>query len=201
MQDIFENQVIYQPTTFGAPAPQNVGGISLQPDEVQEWLSDLAYGADAVRFLMDAGANPIRTIDIWPPREEYGVLQMHTMGMDFMMNLGTLVDFINELTYNNQRFYKIESLRVVNRNLLGAPDPLLEVQMVLTMASLQEGGTPQAGPEAGGTGGGGGAWWAEPADEGGGFFGDAGGEGEEGGGPTPRVRRRERSWWEKLWPF
>ncbi|MBN2464916.1 hypothetical protein JXD38_04760 [candidate division WOR-3 bacterium] len=197
LEDVYRRGIMvdYQ-QTWGAPRPGELTNRSVSNEEVVEWLRTIKYGQSIVRGLMDAGANPIYEVNLWPQRTELGILRMRTTGLRFQMTMANLVKFVNERTSDIQQYTSVDAIQVTNSNLVGSTDPLLNVAMIITEATYIEGARaqvrgarPAAAPGPG---------FQDP------FMMDFGfGPGGPGGGPggPPRMVQRKESWWKKLWPF
>lgn len=122
----------------GVPAPNSYGqGTDPSAEEIAGHLEDYKYCAAITRMLIDAGPQYIEPLVIWPEREiklpgRGGVLKERTVGVRWDIRMEDLVKFIDQLRGAN-RYFRIEALRISNRQLLQA-DPVLKVEMLLTQA-------------------------------------------------------------------
>ncbi len=216
-KELSSKQVALNWTGFGAPSPDQLGGQALTNDDVEYWLRLLKEGVDTVQLLVNAGAVQIYSVEIWPKRTEYGVLEAHTAGLAFMMQLEPLAKFINQLATDPKRYCNVNALRITNQNLVSPANPWLQVEMLITRTSFLPDGTPTttAGsassasgmsgmPGMPGMGGGSGMMGMM----GGGMPGMPGMPGMQGpagdtgvGAPRKDAQKKQESWWKKWWPF
>ncbi len=209
-QYAFQNRCAIPQTTFNAMHPQQLGGTSVTADQANRWMRRFTIGDRITRQLIDANAAQINWIELWPPRVEFGLLEKRTMGLHFYMRMDDLVAFLAELAGEN-RYYNVDALRIVNRNLRQPQQPYLEVQMLLTAGRIlsdeeleqqQQQPQPQqfaAGGPGGGFGGPGGGFGGP----GGPPPGGPGAQQQPPGGPggPPQQQQQEESWWQRLLPF
>lgn len=179
---------------FGAQPPENV--TTATQNEVKRWLTQINFGSAIARMLIKANAAGINDIVLWPPRDEFGVLEMRTVGLSFLMRAEDLVEFLQSLE-RADRYFSVNALRIQNRNILSNPaygSPYLEVEMLLTLSRSIEGRKPADMPTLASAGPGG-----MPAQFAGlsglGRFGRFGADDEE------EEEVPEESFWQKLWPW
>lgn len=186
--------------SFGAPAPEQLADASVSREDVQRWLTQINYGMAVTRLLIKANALAINDIVLWPPRDEFGVLEMRTVGLSFQIRAEDLVAFLEALQ-GEDRYFNVNALRIRNSNLLwpnaaGYGSPPLEVEMLLTLSRYDETKAGAAtGPGALAAAGGGGV--PNLASSLGLSFGGARQDDEVA---DDRMVRK-KSWWQKLWPF
>lgn len=126
--------------TFGVTPPVSLEGIHPPSVQVAEWLADYRYGSEMTKFIIDTGAVDVAAVAIWPLRENppgrSGTLYARSVGYNFTIALGDLVEFFDELRTAG-RFFNVEGLRIVNTDLT-EPDPLMTVEMVITQLEYKE---------------------------------------------------------------
>lgn len=126
----------YPETTFGAPHPDDLAGRILSPNQVVNYLRKIRFGCSTIRMLMDADAIQISRVELWPPRKEYGgLLNMHTVGLRFVMHLEDLTKFLDERRLDD-RYFTVDAINVQNRYLRWPVAPPVEVRMLLTQADF-----------------------------------------------------------------
>lgn len=140
--------------TFPVPDPASYDGQNPKPELIEEHLRDIAFYTDMAELLIAHNAVSINGIFPWPAVNDgnirSGDLIKRSTGLDFSMGLGDLTNFWNTLLRDDQ-YWSIDALRITNTNLRD-PNPLLNVQMLLTQARYVE--KQAAGPAAGGDAGG-----------------------------------------------
>ena len=194
-----ENRVFLPDVTFGVPQREQLSGQSVTEENVRTWLERFAFGDAIARKMIDANASQIRHIEIWPPRTEYGLLEKRTVGLDFTMTMDQLVNFLDTLG-RDQRYYNVDAIRIVNRQLRVPYAPPLEVQMLLTQARFlsdeEQRDAPAAQPaQTGATASPGEGQFADFRS----LFGRPDDDDDDWNGP--RGGPPSRPWWERLWPF
>lgn len=190
---------------FGAQDPSGLAGSAIDEEQINYWLWRLRLGIETVQQVLDAGAVYIGGIDIWDKHTEYGVLECYSVGLYFGMRMQDFIEFTNQILTDPDQYYRIDGLRIGNRNLASSADPILEIEMVLTRARFVEGGTPAASRGVGG------GRMDSGFDSGmGGFMdpfgmpgmGPMGGRGSKSrGAPVQRKKAWYESLWDSLWPF
>lgn len=124
---------------FGVPTPAAVSEGAVNKQMVEQWLTQINFGSAIVKQLIDANAYMVREISIWPPRYEFNVLKMRSVGMSFVMRAEDLVKYIQGMQRDTGRYFSINGIRIQNRDLLASyGPPYLEVEMVLTVAEFDE---------------------------------------------------------------
>lgn len=136
-QYVTENQVGFQPTSFGAKAPLELKSGAVTTDQVEEWLRQLNMGSEIVRMLVDANAFWITEAYVWPEQVDQELLVNQTTGVEFYMTLPDLVSFMQDL-YNDDRFFTINGFKITNPELRRYSEPPIKVQMILTMATMKD---------------------------------------------------------------
>lgn len=126
----------YPETTFGAPHPDGLAGSVLSPNQVATYLRKINFGCSMIRMLMDADAVQISRVELWPPRKECGgLLNMHTVGLRFVMRLEDLTKFLDERRLDD-RYFTVDAINIQNRYLSWPVAPPVEVRMLLTQADF-----------------------------------------------------------------
>jgi len=119
--------------TFGVPS--DMTGQNISKEMVEMLLRRLQRGIVLTRLLFENNAVSITQVELWPKRTEHDVLEMHTAGLEFTMRLGDLVNFLDALR-REDRYFNVNGIRIENTNLM-YPDPVLQVQMLLTEAAYK----------------------------------------------------------------
>ena len=119
---------------FGQPTPTELAGTSPTSVEATRWLKDAQFGGEVTRMLLKSGALQIDSLVIWPARTENGVLQSFTIGTAVWMRMRELCAFLQDLQYDEQKYFQINGFRVQNPY-LRVQDPPLRVEVLFTMAS------------------------------------------------------------------
>lgn len=189
--------MMYADRTFGVPTPDTI--VATTPDQVKLRLNTLKTGVMMTRRLMDAGARRIDQVVLWPTKSEDLAFTVDTYGLAFAMTLDDLVTFMESLN-NGENFYRIDGFKITNENLMAGSNALLDVSLLLSHVSNVKLPEPGAAPAPG----------APPA------FGGAPAQGAQAnqlellqalrqrqaaGGGAAVTQPKEKSWWQKLWPF
>ncbi|MCC6695223.1 MAG: hypothetical protein IT365_06300 [Candidatus Hydrogenedentes bacterium] len=135
---------------FGQPTPNELAGTSPKIPETMKWLRDAQFGGEVTRLLLDSGALQIDALYIWPPRTENGIFQSYTIGTRMWMRMRELCTFMQDLQYDDQKYFQIHGFRIQNPY-LRVQDPPIQVEILFSMASY---GIPEEAPPdaSGGTG-------------------------------------------------
>jgi hypothetical protein len=183
---------------FGAPDPATMTNMAVLKADVQRWLTQINFASAIVRMMIKANVGRLDEVVPWPPREEFGALEMRTIGLSFVMRAEDLIAFLQSLQREN-RYFNVNALRVKNRNLLSDPalgQPYLEVEMLLTLSRQIPGKTAVAAAGGASAGAASGMTPALSMQA----LGDIFGRNSSGEGQTTTVRKK-KSFWSKLWPF
>lgn len=151
-QEAYIRGRIQVPFNFAVPTPDTLRNEVITKKQVEDWLSQVAFGIDTVLMLLDAGAVRVDAVDIWPPIKEQGVLETRTVGLSFVMRLEDIAELTNGLLSDSRQFYRIDGFRIVNTDLVSYTQPFLLVEMRLTQARFLEGEKPRAAGGGGGRG-------------------------------------------------
>ncbi len=137
---------------FDVPTPDDIRGRNVTRQDVWQWLRQYQFGSNIAQMLFDAGVYQVYAIELWPRYMKRNLVQAQTIGLSFEATLDTLVELLEEMHLNNDRYMTVEGMRITNGNLL-MQRPLLQVEMLVTLGWFN---TEQVqGPAA--TDGGGGA--------------------------------------------
>ena len=129
----WQNNCAIPQTTFGVPSRDQVAGQQVNREYAESWLRRFNFGASVMRHLIDANALQINELEVWPPRTEYGMLQMRTVGAFFYMRIDDLVRMLDSFGRGDQ-YYTVDGLRITNSQLIAQRNPPLQVEMLLTQA-------------------------------------------------------------------
>ncbi len=129
----WENNCAIPQTTFGVPSGEQVAGQQIDREQAERWLRRFNFGDSVMRRLIDANALQINELEVWPPRVEYGILEMRTVGAFFFMRINDLVPMLEAFGREDQ-FYTVDGLRISNTQLIAQQNPPLQVEMLLTQA-------------------------------------------------------------------
>ena len=137
VEDLFryawENNCAIPETTFGVPSRDQVSGQQIDRENAERWLRRFSFGDSVMRRLIDANALQINELEVWPPRVEYGMLEMRTVGAFFYMRINDLVPMLEAFGREDQ-YYTVDGLRITNTQLISQQNPPLQVEMLLTQA-------------------------------------------------------------------
>ncbi|MFO7774927.1 MAG: hypothetical protein R6W89_03935 [Candidatus Hydrogenedentota bacterium] len=215
VQDLFQyawdNNCTIPQTTFGVPTQEQVSGQEIDREQAERWLRRFNFGAAAMRRLIDANALQINEFQVWPPRMEYEMLEMRTVGAFFYMRINDLVPMLESFGREDQ-YYTVDALRITNTQLIAQQNPPLQIEMLLTQARFiadeEERQAAASRTAQGGQGrGGSGDPFGDP------FSGGPGGGpgGPSGGPPGPpqqdqsqqqdQQQEDDGGWMDSLWPF
>lgn len=121
-------------TNFGVYDPNAIPNNTATREEVRDWLNKLHFGQEMIRLLLANNVVAIENIDVWPDKvEQDGMLVKRTVGARFVIALGDLVSFLEQLR-SAERYYAVEAIRVSNPYLMTSPPPPVTVEMLLTLA-------------------------------------------------------------------
>ena len=139
---------------FPVPDPATYDGQNPNPETIEEHLRDIAFYTDIAELLIAHNAVRIESIVPWEPVTDdsirSGDLVKRTTGLHFTMSLTDLTNFWSTLLRDDQ-YWSVDGLRIANNNLRD-PNPILDVQMLLTQARYVE--KQAVGPAAAGDAGG-----------------------------------------------
>lgn len=126
-------------TGCGVPSENFYGqGTNPPPAEIKKHLETYDYCAALTRMVIDAGPISVEPLRIWPEtpiQTKSGIIRKRVTGITMTTTTEPLVRFLDRLAQSD-RFFKVEELRISNRNLL-VDDPVLSVEMVLTQAEFE----------------------------------------------------------------
>lgn len=132
------------PTRFGAPDAEEFSTMTKQ--EVERSLYLIRYGSYMVDMLLKAKPAEISEVVLWPERSGYGgLLSLRTTGFSFRMTMQDLAQFIDRDWRTSERYFTIDAIDIRNRQLRLPQQPLLEVDLLLTMAVFSENAASSAG--------------------------------------------------------
>lgn len=143
------NVYIPEVLAFGAPRPEELSGRTMELPEVRQGLRRVKFGCSMVRMLMDAKAQYIEQVVIWPNRLSPAyekLLYGMTTGFKFYMPYSDLVNFMEKIR-TSDRYFSINALSLQNKYLRWPTEPPLEVSMLLTQAVFNP-PAPEAAPGA-----------------------------------------------------
>jgi hypothetical protein len=123
--------------TFGAPRPEELAGMELKEAQIKRWLRLIKIGTFAIKTLMDAKATYIMEVVVWPPRTEYEMLSMRSVGVNFGMAYGDFVNLIDDLRLKDQ-YFSINALSLCNPYMRWQPEPPMQIKMILSIANFIE---------------------------------------------------------------
>lgn len=131
MTEAHPKQIPY--TNFGVYEPTAIPNNTATRDEVRQWLRKLKFGQDMIRLFLDHKALAIYNIEVWPDTfKANGLLMKRTIGVQFVMNVSDLADFL-EFLRTSERYYNVDAIRIANPYLLTTPPPPVTVDMLLTI--------------------------------------------------------------------
>ena len=137
VEDLFryawENNCAIPQTTFGVPSRDQVAGQQIDREHAERWLRRFNFGDSVMRRLIDANALQINELEVWPPRVQYGMLEMRTVGAFFYMRINDLVPMLEAFGREDQ-YYTVDGLRISNTQLIAQQNPPLQIEMLLTQA-------------------------------------------------------------------
>jgi hypothetical protein len=94
----------------------------------------LKFCTKVVYMFMNANILDLHQIEFWQPLLACNkLLEVRTVGTAFSVHMKDLVNFLDSLRNNRNRFFNVNHISIQNSNLLAGDDPVLEVQMLLTM--------------------------------------------------------------------
>ena len=150
------NHVPYVPvpqTNFGVPSPEELLGMSPTNEDVMNYVRWIRFGTAMLKMAMDAKVIALYDFQLWPPRQGYdGALDLRTVGFMMSMKLSDFCAFIDSLR-SSDRFYTIESLSLRNQALASPTEPIMLIQVVVTMANYVKPGETAPGAAASPAGG------------------------------------------------
>lgn len=214
VQDLFQyawdNNCNIPQTTFGVPTQEQVSGQEIDREQAERWLRRFNFGAAAMRRLIDANALQINEFQVWPPRMEYGMLEMRTVGAFFYMRINDLVPMLESFGREDQ-YYTVDALRITNTQLIAQQNPPLQIEMLLTQARFiadeeeRQAAASRTAQGGQGRGGSGDPFGRDPFGRGPGG-GPGGPSGGPPGPPQPDESQQQQQeddggWMDWLWPF
>lgn len=116
------------------PGETNVGIVNRE-------LGKFAFGAQVCRMLTKSKASYISQVNLWPGRElkpHEGMLRLWTVGLEFGMNMRDFVNFVNRDLRTSDRYFNIDAIKVDYPYVGYNTEPILRIQMLLTMAEFIE---------------------------------------------------------------
>lgn len=214
VQDLFQyawdNNCNIPQTTFGVPTQEQVSGQEIDREQAERWLRRFNFGAAAMRRLIDANALQINEFQVWPPRMEYGMLELRTVGAFFYMRINDLVPMLESFGREDQ-YYTVDALRITNTQLIAQQNPPLQIEMLLTQARFiadeeeRQAAASRTAQGGQGRGGSGDPFGRDPFGRGPGG-GPGGPSGGPPGPPQPDESQQQQQeddggWMDSLWPF
>ncbi|MFP4173723.1 MAG: hypothetical protein ACLFV4_12505 [Candidatus Hydrogenedentota bacterium] len=212
-QYAWDNNCNIPQTTFGVPTQEQVSGQEVNREQAERWLRRFNFGDAAMRRFIDANALQINEFQVWPPRMEYGILEMRTVGAFFYMRINDLVPMLESFGREDQ-YYTVDALRITNTQLIAQQNPPLQIEMLLTQARFiadederEAAASRRAQQQGQGGGGSGGPGGGGPFS--GGPGGGSGGPSEGSPGPPQPDQSQQQQqqqeddggWMDWLWPF
>jgi hypothetical protein len=115
-------------------------GTNPSPERIKALLEQYDYCAALTRLMIDAGPQSIDPLEIWPEREvkvkSRGTIKLRSTGVKMLIRTEPLVRFLDGLAQSN-RYVRVDTIRIANSDLT-APDPLLDVELVMTQTLFEE---------------------------------------------------------------
>lgn len=140
LRDEGKSNVVYFDLWFNAPQPEQVKALSPDKSVVAVWLTAMQFGYSFTRMFVDANVISLKQMLLWERRIDQQVLEAYTAGVEFDMTMEDLVDFMDKLRFDRDRYYDVNAIRIKNPYLMGAfaNNPWLQVEMLVTTAEYQE---------------------------------------------------------------
>jgi hypothetical protein len=110
-------------------------------DDVMRELRRLQFGIKLSQLLLDSKASSVQALRMWPIREEkrFGkILRFQTAGITFTMTPKDFVELMEKLRLED-RYFSVDSLRVVNTCIACQTEPHYTIDMLLSQARYVEG--------------------------------------------------------------
>jgi hypothetical protein len=146
--DVFQANGLYQVPPmdvllkeFRVQTLEEYQGRDMTRQDVNRELANLAFGNQICRMMAKAKVSYLSHVYLWPGRElkeHEGLLRFWTVGLEFGMNMRDLVNFVDNNLRTADRYFNIEGIKIQYPYVGYNVEPMLNVQMIVTMARFIE---------------------------------------------------------------